>query len=43
MGQGKRVGVYCSDVSGAFDKVSVSLLVDKCARYGVRPQLLKVF
>ena len=39
---GCKVGVYCSDVSGAFDRVSSERLVRKLANYGVHADLLGV-
>ena len=39
---GDRVAVYCSDVSGAFDKVSALRLVRKLRRWMVHPRFLKV-
>jgi hypothetical protein len=39
---GCKVGVYCSDVSGAFDKVSSERLVQKLAHHGVHTDLLAV-
>jgi len=35
MNAGKKVGVFCSDVSGAFDKVSQELLDRKLRAVGV--------
>ena len=42
LGLGKRVAVYCSDVSGAFDRVSAPKLLAKLSSAGVHPDLLKV-
>jgi hypothetical protein len=42
LSSGKRVGLYCSDVSGAFDRVSPSRLYKKLQAKGVHPQLLAV-
>lgn len=39
---GLRVGLYCSDVSGAFDRVSADRLLLKLKAKGVHDQLLKV-
>ena len=39
---GKRVGMYCSDVSGAFDKVAANLLVQKLAGTNIPRTLLRV-
>ena len=36
LSQGKRVGVYCSDVSGAFDRVEAGRLTAKLVAKGVR-------
>lgn len=35
-----QIGLYCSDVSGAFDRVESGKLLAKLARYGVHPKLL---
>ncbi len=40
MERGDLVGVYCSDVSGAFDRVSHSRLGDKLERQGLHPGML---
>ena len=40
LSQGKLIGLYCSDVSGAFDKVSSSRLVQKLQNLGVSDPLL---
>ena len=42
MNCGLRVAVYCSDVSGAFDRVSSGRLVRKLQAKGIHPQMLKV-
>ena len=39
---GRRVGLYCSDVSGAFDRVSSELLMETLADRGLHPQVLAV-
>ena len=39
---GHKVLVYCSDVSGAFDKVSRERLLDKLAAKGIHPMLVKL-
>jgi hypothetical protein len=39
---GQRVGLYCSDVSGAFDRVSTSRLMQKLEAKGIHDSLLKV-
>ena len=38
--EGDMVGVYCSDVSRAFDRVSRVRLGDKLRRFGLHPELL---
>ena len=38
----KQVGLYCSDVSGAFDKVCSQRLLQKLYNAGIHPLLLKV-
>ena len=39
---GQRVGLYCSDVSGAFDGVSVERLHAKLSKCGIHKQILEV-
>ena len=39
---GHKVLVYCSDVSGAFDKVSRERLIAKLVDKGIHPQLVKL-
>ena len=39
---GRKIAVYCSDVSGAFDKVSRKRLLQKMAAKGFHPKLLKL-
>ena len=39
---GQRIGLYCSDVQGAFDRVTVSRLVSRLKRWQVHPKLLGV-
>ena len=39
---GFKVGLFLSDISGAFDKVSAERLLGKLARAGVCPSLLKL-
>jgi hypothetical protein len=39
---GKRVAVYCSDVSGAFDRVDAERLVDKLEAKKLHPKLIAV-
>ena len=38
--QGHKVGLYLSDISGAFDKVSRCLLMGKLAQLGLPPRFL---
>ena len=42
LGSGKRIGVYCSDVAGAFDRVSAERLISKLRSSGVHSNLLGV-
>ena len=42
LGSGKRVAVFCSDVSGAFDRVSAKRLLHKLKTRGVHQSLLKL-
>ena len=37
-----KIGVYCSDVSGAFDKVDATILVSKLQQMRVHPKMVKV-
>ena len=37
LADGGRIGLYCSDVSGAFDRVSASYLIDKLRRLSIHP------
>ena len=39
---GRKVGVYCSDVSGAFDRVCMARLVAKLKKKGLHPQIVAV-
>ena len=39
---GNLVGLYCSDVSGAFDRVCEQRLNEKLARSGIHPQVLRL-
>ena len=39
---GNKIAAYCSDVSGAFDKVKAEKLVCKLQCYGVEPSVLEV-
>ena len=40
--KGYRVGLYCSDVSAAFDRVNASRLLSKLVAKGVHPHMLEV-
>ena len=40
--RGRKVGLYCSDVAGAFDRVSCELLLSKLERSIIHRDLLKV-
>ena len=40
--KGRKIAVYCSDVSGAFDKVSSNRLLVKLEAKGVDPRIIKV-
>ena len=42
LNNGMRVAVYCSDVSGAFDRVSSTRLLAKLKQKGVHPQIVSV-
>ena len=42
LGNRKRIGLYCSDVAGAFDRVNADKLVDKLSAKGVHERLLQV-
>eukprot|EP00969_Alexandrium_andersonii_P058154 2561916-Alexandrium_andersonii.AAC.1 len=39
---GRRVTLYCSDVSGAFDKVSTEILLAKLVSTGTHPNVIGV-
>ena len=39
---GRKIGVYCSDVSGAFDRVRLERLVAKLKKKGIHPQIVAV-
>ena len=39
---GRKIGVYCSDVSGAFDRVKAERLVAKLRAAKVRPEIVAV-
>ena len=40
LNSGKKIGLYLSDISGAFDRVNVDLLVHKAACAGLSPMRL---
>ncbi len=40
--KGNLVGLYCSDVSGAFDRVCEQRLTEKLKRAGLHPQVLRL-
>ena len=40
--EGRKIGLYCSDVAGAFDRVNAELLMCKLASCGLNARLLKV-
>jgi hypothetical protein len=40
--RGRKIGVYCSDVAGAFDRVSTERLLDKLRSKKLRPEMLAV-
>ena len=40
LSKGDQVGLYCSDVSGAFDRVSAQRLLLKLRQSGVHPKIL---
>ena len=40
--KGYRVGLYCSDVSGAFDRVSRARLLEKLKAKGIHPKVLRL-
>ena len=42
LGAGRKIAVYCSDVSGAFDRVRLERLVSKLGRKGIHPQIVAV-
>ena len=42
MGKKSKVAVYCSDVSGAFDRVKVDRLITKLRAKKLRPEIIAV-
>jgi len=42
LNQGRRIGLYCSDVAGAFDRINTERLVHKLQRKGVHEDLIRV-
>ena len=42
LGEARKIGVYCSDVSGAFDRVRMERLVAKLKSKGLHPQIVTV-
>jgi hypothetical protein len=42
LGAGRKIAVYCSDVSGAFDRVRLERLVSKLRVKGIHPQIVAV-
>ena len=42
LGTGRKVAVYCSDVSGAFDRVRTEPLVTKLKKKGLHPKNVAV-
>ena len=42
LGTGRKVAVYCSDVSGAFDRVCSKRLVAKLKNKGLHPLIVEV-
>ena len=41
--QGMKFALYCSDVSGAFDRVDTRRMIEKLRAKGVRDDMIKVF
>ena len=41
--QGKKIGLFLSDIAGAFDRVETRALIAKLRRAGVSSKLLKFF
>jgi hypothetical protein len=42
LARGMKIGVYCSDVSGAFDRVSTARLIAKLWSKKLRPEIIEV-
>ena len=42
LNDGKKIGVYCSDVSGAFDWVDSEIMMTKLASFGLNAKLVSV-
>lgn len=42
MANGGKVGIYCSDVSGAFDRVDSAILIRKLSSAGCNSRILSV-
>ena len=42
MNNGKRIGMYSSDVQGAFDRVDSQLLIQKLRSHGICEKMLRV-
>ena len=40
--EGRRIGLYCSDVSGAFDRVSSQRLISKLTAKGLHPKIIQL-
>ena len=41
IGRGKRIGLFLSDISGAFDRVDADILLNKCASAGLGDKLCR--
>ena len=42
LNEGNKIGIYCSDVSGAFDRVDSELLLRKLESFGLNAKLISV-
>ena len=42
LNEGNNIGIYCSDVSGAFDRVDSELLLRKLESFGLNAKLISV-